>query len=84
MTCTALESFLMRVDRFEHPLRMAMGGVDDDHVDAGVDQQLGALEALLAHRGGRGDAQAALLVLGGIGMGACFSMSLTVIRPTQR
>ena len=34
MTCTALESFLMRVDGVEHALRMAMRGVDDHQVDA--------------------------------------------------
>src|SRR4029450_11703032 len=42
-------------------------GVDDDDVDVGVDQELGAQEALLAHGGRRGGAQAALLVLAGAG-----------------
>ena len=64
---------------------MAVRGVDDDDVDAGVDQRLGALEAGVADRGRGGDAQAALLVLAGAcGCATAFSMSLTVIRPTQR
>ena len=33
-----------------------------------ADQQLGALEALVADRGGGGDAQASVAVLGGVGM----------------
>ena len=45
---------------------MAVRGIDDDEVDAGVDQQLGALEALVADRGRGGDAQPALLVLAGV------------------
>ena len=44
---------------------MAVRGVDHDHVDAGIDQPLGALEAVVADRGRGGDAQAALLVLAG-------------------
>ena len=83
-TCTELEQLLDARDRVEHPLRMAVRGVDDDQVDAGLDQPLGALEAVVADAGGGGDAQAALLVLGGVGVGCAFSMSLTVIRPTQR
>ena len=39
---------------------MAMRGIDDDQVAAGGDQQLGALEALVADRRCGGDAQAAL------------------------
>ena len=45
---------------------MAVRGVDDEQVDAGVDQPLGPLEAVVADAGGGGDAQAALRVLGGI------------------
>ena len=52
-------------DLIEHGLRMAMGGVDDDAVDAGVDQQFGALIALVADGRGGGDAQASLGVLAG-------------------
>ena len=46
---------------------MAMRGVDHDHVDVGVDQQLGAAQPVLAHAGRRRSAQAALLVLAGAG-----------------
>ncbi|MCY1292616.1 hypothetical protein D9M70_418500 [compost metagenome] len=45
---------------------MAVGGVDDDQVDAGVDQPLGALKAVIADRDGGGGAKAALRVLGGV------------------
>ena len=48
--------------------RMAMGGVDHHHVDAGVHQGHGALETRVAHRRGCADQQAALGVLGGAGM----------------
>ena len=48
---------------------MAVRGVDHDEIDAGLDQPLGAVEALVADRGGGGDAQAALLVLAGVGIG---------------
>ena len=50
-------------------LRMAMRGVDHDQIDAGRHQPLGAVEALVADRGGGGDAQPALLVLAGIRIG---------------
>ena len=66
MMRTELESFLARVDGVEHALRMAVRGVDDEQVDAGIDQPLGALEAVIADAGGGGDAQPALRVLGGI------------------
>ena len=67
-TCTALDSRLIRADRVEHALRMAMRGVDDDEIDAGIDQPLGALEAVVADAGRGRDAQAALLVLAGVGV----------------
>ena len=50
----------------EHALRMAVRGVDDEQVDAGVDQPLGALEAVVADAGRGRRAQAALRVLGGV------------------
>ena len=56
-------------DRLEHLARMAVRGIDDDEVDAGLDQPLGALEPLVADGGGGGDAQAALLVLAGVRIG---------------
>ena len=57
------------VDRFEHAHRMAVRGVDHDQIDAGGDQQFGALEAGFADRGRGGDPQAALLVLAGVRIG---------------
>ena len=52
--------------RVEHALRMAVRGVDDQKVDAGLDQPLGALETVVADAGRGGDAQPPLRVLGGI------------------
>ena len=69
ITCTALDSVLTRRHRVEHVLRMAVRGIDDDEIDAGVDQRLGALEALVADGGRGGDAQPALLVLAGVRVG---------------
>ena len=48
---------------------MAVGGVDHDEIDARRDQALGAGKAGLAHGRRRGDAQPALLVLAGVGIG---------------
>ena len=48
---------------------MAVRGVDHHQIDAGLDQRLGAREALVADRGGGRDAQAALLVLAGVRIG---------------
>ena len=48
---------------------MAVRGVDHHEIDAGRDQRLGAREALVADRGGGGDAQAPLLVLAGVRIG---------------
>ncbi len=45
---------------------MAVGGVDDDQIDIGIDEPLGALEAGVADARGSGDAQPALIVLGGV------------------
>ncbi len=60
---------LYRVDCGEHTLGMAMGGVDHDHVDAGIEQRLGAFQSVIADAGSRRDAQAAILVLAGVGEG---------------
>ena len=57
------------VDGFQHARGVAVRGIDHDEVDAGIDQQLGALIAALADRGRRGHAQAALRVLAGERMG---------------
>ena len=48
-----------------------------------VDQRLGALEALVADGSRGGDPQPPFGVLGRVRGGTAFSMSLTVIRPTQ-
>ena len=50
----------------EHAARMAMRGVDHDHVGAGRDQRLRPLEPGRARAGRRTDAQPALLVLAGV------------------
>ncbi len=71
--------------RVEHAARMAVGGIDDHEVDAGLDQALGALEA-----GSSPTVVAAATrsrpcsSLQAWGWATAFSMSLTVIRPTQR
>ena len=44
---------------------MAVGGVDDEHVDAGGDERLGPLEGVGADADGGADPEAAPLVLGG-------------------
>ena len=66
MTWTRLESFFTRRTASSTRSRVAMGGVDDDEVDVGVDQPLATLEAGVADARGGGDAKAALLVLGGV------------------
>ena len=45
---------------------MAVRGIDDEQVDAGVDQPLGALETVIADAGGGGDAQPPLRILRGM------------------
>ena len=47
----------------EYPLRVAVGRVDDDDVDAGVDQRLGPLEPIRPHAHRRAAAQAPQAVL---------------------
>ena len=51
-------------DDVDHAGRLAVGGVDHEHVDAGVAQRLGALPRVAEEADRRADAQAALLVLG--------------------
>ena len=68
ITWTRLDSFFTRRHRIEHALRMAVGGVDHDQVDVGVDQPLAALEAGIADARRGGGAQPPLLVLGGVGV----------------
>ena len=50
----------------EHALRVAVRGVDHDHVGAGGDQRLRPLDPGLARAGGCADAQPALAVLAGM------------------
>ena len=45
---------------------MTVCGIDDEKVDAGFDQALGALEAVIADADGGSSAKAALRILGGI------------------
>jgi hypothetical protein len=47
---------------------MAVGGVDDDDVHAGIDQTAGAHRGILPPAHGRGDPEAPMLVLVGVGM----------------
>ena len=45
---------------------MAVGRVDDQQIDAGIDQPLGPLEPIIADAGRGGNAQAALRILRGM------------------
>ena len=83
-TWTALDSFLTRSTAARDVGIVAVRGVDDDAVAAGVDQRLGALEARCRRRWSRRRRAAALRAsLVANGAATDFSMSLTVIRPTQ-
>ena len=55
-------------DALQHAHGMAVRRVDDDHVAAGLDQPLGALEAALAGGRRRRHEETALIVLGGVRM----------------
>ncbi len=68
MTETLLVARWMRRTCCKDRLRMAVRGVDDEAVDAGRHQHLGALEPLVADGGRGGDAQAPVGVLGGVRM----------------
>ncbi len=69
----AVGELLDLLDGVEHALRVAVRGVDDDQVDAGIDQPLGTLDAAVADRGRRGDAEPPLLVLGRVRVAAATS-----------
>ena len=60
MTWQALLRRFTARDRLDHALGMAVGGVDHDDVDLGLEQRLGALSAVGADADRGGDAQAAL------------------------
>ena len=55
---------LIRRDHLDHAARVAVRGVDDEHVDPRGDERRGALERVGPDADRRADAQAALLVLG--------------------
>ena len=59
--------FLMARTMSEDVAAVAVGGVDDQQVDAGLDQQVGAQHGVRPHADGRGHPQAARLVLAGVG-----------------
>ena len=63
-----VEAALDLLDDVEHALAVAVGGVDDEQVDAGGDQRLGPLERVGADADRGGDPQATALVLGGGGV----------------
>ena len=57
-------------DGLQHIFRMAVGRVDHQHVDTGVNQGLRTFVSLVADGGGCGNAQAPLIVLGCVGVEA--------------
>ena len=65
MTCRSPHLRLDARDRVEHALGMAVRGIDDDHVDAGLAQRRDALERVRRRADGGADAQAPALVLAG-------------------
>ena len=70
-------------DHVEHRALVAVRGVDDDHVDPGVDQQAGALVRVLAHAQGGTDDQPAAVVLGGQGVLVALDEVLDRDEPAQ-
>ena len=62
----AAEVLLHPGDHVEHRALVAVRGVDDEHVDTGVDEQPGPLVGVLAHAEGGADDQPAVGVLGGV------------------
>ena len=64
---------------------MAVRGIDDEHVYAGIEQRLGAPDAVLAGAGRGGRAQAPVIVLAGIGeLLRLLDVLHRVTSPTQR
>ena len=60
-----VEALLDPPHRVDHRVRVAVGGVDDEHVDVLLDEGLGTLERVLADADGGGDPEPPLLVLRG-------------------
>src|SRR3954447_16739947 len=79
----AAELLLHPRDHVEDGALVAVGGVDDDHVDPGVDQQAGALVGVLADAHRRGDDQPAVGVLGGVGVLVALDEVLDRDQPAQ-
>ena len=61
ITCDLREVLLDPLHAVEHALRMAVRGIDDEHVDAGLDQRRDALLGALADADRGADAQPAQL-----------------------
>ena len=70
-------------DHVEHGALVAVRGVDDDHVDPGVDQQAGPLVGVLAHAERGADDQPAVGVLGGVGVLVALDEVLDRDQPAQ-
>ncbi len=63
-----IAEFLDALHRLRHALGMAVGGVDHDHVDFGIDQGFGAADGVVADADGRRGPQPSLRVLAGVGV----------------
>jgi hypothetical protein len=66
-TCRVAGSALSRLDHLEQEPGVAVGGVDDEHVDAGLDERGRALPGLAEVADRRADEQAPVGVLAGMG-----------------
>ncbi len=73
MIWVEFESRLMRPHHVEDARGMAVRGIDHQHIDARVEQRLGARDAVLARAGRGRRAQPAVLVLAGVGESAATS-----------
>ena len=79
-----VEALLERAGHGQDVLGVAVGGVEDEHVDARLDERGRALERVRADADGGADAQPAARVLGRAAGTRCFlAMSLTVISPRR-
>ena len=74
------QALLYGADGFHHARGVAVGGVDGEHVDFLARQFHGALEKIAGGADGRAHAQAALLVLRGVGK---FQLFLDVLDGDQ-
>ena len=76
-------SFLRRRDHVEQQPGVPVGGVDDEHVDAGLDQGGGALPGVAEVADGGADQEPASASFVASGNCSDFTKSLTVIRPRE-